>query len=147
MTMIKENKKIIIVTENIGGKIYRLVLWICPAVSFLVAAVSYSYALGYQIDVGGVVHVFVGVIFILIGNYLPKCRQNYTVGIKIPWTIDDEDNWNKTHRMAGILWMFAGIVMIANLLFQSEIIMFSAIIICVAVPVIYSYILYVKKNK
>ena len=42
------------------------------------------------------------------GNYLPKSRQNYTIGIKLPWTLADVDNWNKTHRLAGALWIAAG---------------------------------------
>ena len=43
---------------------------------------------------------------------MPKCRQNYTMGIKLPWTLADEDNWNRTHRMAGYVWTAGGILML-----------------------------------
>ncbi len=50
--------------------------------------------------------------FIVIGNYLPKCKQNYTFGIKTPWTLNNEDVWNDTHRFTGILWVISGIIML-----------------------------------
>lgn len=48
-------------------------------------------------------------VFLVVGNYLPKTRQNYTIGIMIPWTPANEENWNRTHRFAGYLWMSGGI--------------------------------------
>ena len=55
-----------------------------------------------------------GLVFIIIGNYLPKCKQNYTVGIKLPWTLNSEENWNKTHRLAGYVFMLCGIMQIVD---------------------------------
>ena len=57
-------------------------------------------ALDYSIDANLILEILMGALLIIIGNYLPKCRQNYTIGIKIPWTLADEDNWNRTHRPA-----------------------------------------------
>ena len=56
------------------------------------------------------INALMAVILIVIGNYLPKCRQNYTIGIKLPWTLADEDNWNYTHRMAGKWWILGGVL-------------------------------------
>ena len=98
--------------KNISSKIYRLVLCICPLVSVWVGAVIYGNALGYTnlMNMDVLTNVLLGVIFIAVGNYLPKCRQNYTVGIKLPWTLADEGNWDYTHRMAGKLWVVGGVL-------------------------------------
>ena len=58
--------------------------------------------------------MIVGIVFVVSGNYLPKSRQNYTIGIKLPWTLADVDNWNKTHRLAGALWIAAGIFVLVR---------------------------------
>ena len=72
--------------QNISEKLVQLTLWICPAVSLFVGISMYLSALGFAINVSRLGMVFVGLIFIVIGNYLPKCRHNYTVGIRLPWT-------------------------------------------------------------
>ena len=90
--------------------------------------------------------ILVGVVFIIIGNYLPKCRQSYTVGIKLPWTLASEDNWNRTHRMAGGLWMVGGaVVLLMGLTGKAYVAVFlSVTAVMVLVPTIYSYLLYRK---
>ena len=50
--------------------------------------------------------------FIGLGNYMPKLKQNYTIGIKVPWTLNSEENWNMTHRMAGKVYVVAGVISI-----------------------------------
>ena len=49
-------------------------------------------------------------LFIVIGNYLPKIRQNNTIGIRIVWTLQDEENWNATHSFSGRIWGTSGIL-------------------------------------
>lgn len=92
--------------------------------------------------------ILVGVVFIIIGNYLPKCRQSYTVGIKLPWTLDSEENWNRTHRMAGGLWMAGGaVLMLLSLLGQISVFIFLPVVLVMTlVPTVYSYLLYRKLN-
>lgn len=134
--------------ENVPGKIFALVLWICPAVSLFGAALTYSGALGYPLDVPLFSMLLTGLMFVIVGNYLPKCRQNYTVGIKLPWTLSDEDNWNRTHRLAGPLWVAAGVVTIlaAFVRIGQAWVIIAALTAAVLVPVIYSAALYLKKR-
>ena len=54
----------------------------------------------------------VGAFFIGMGNYLPRVRQNYTLGIKTPWALDDPDNWRRTHRFGGACFMVVGVSLI-----------------------------------
>lgn len=135
--------------ENISWKIYSMVLWICPTVSIIVAVMMYAPSLGYEVNVSFLMMLFIAVLTIVIGNYLPKCRHNYTVGIRLPWTMADEDNWNRTHRMAGPLWIVGGFVMLANVFirFKTEAVFVAVLIIAALVPTVYSFLLYRRKRK
>lgn len=130
--------------KNVSGKVFGLVLWICPLMSVLVGVITYAHALGAELKVNIIMPLVLGIVFIIIGNYLPKCKQNYTVGIKIPWTLGDEENWNKTHRLAGILWVIGGIVICVTSFLGSLVIFFSVVMIIAVVPMIYSYFYYRK---
>lgn len=132
--------------DNISKKMLTLIFWIIPIISLFVAIAIYGYALGFQTNFGVYGMAFVGVLLIIVGNYLPKCRQNYTLGIKIPWTLSDEENWNHTHRMAGFLWVAGGFVVMANIFLQWKWLFFVIIAVIVIVPVGYSYLHYRKHN-
>lgn len=132
--------------QNVNDKMFTLVLWIIPVISLLCNSMVYVTALGHKISVEIIMPLFMGALFVVIGNYLPKCKQSYTVGIKLPWTLDDEENWNKTHRLAGFLWVISGIVIMATAFLGVFWIFFVLLIPMVIIPFVYSYILY-KKNK
>ena len=132
--------------QGVNSKIFTLVLWVCPVLSLLCMTATYAAALGYDIRVEFIIPLFMGVLFLIIGNYLPKCKQNYTIGIKIPWTLNDEDNWNKTHRFAGAVWTVCSVVVIIGAFFKKVVVFttFIPIAVMVIVPMIYSYIYYRK---
>ena len=116
-------------------------------VFFLVALHGFilSFSMGYQADVRTVVFFLVGALFLLVGNHLPNARQNYTFGIRNPWTLHSEVVWKKTHRIGG--WMFAGLglfSMVAALVSHPTIIwMFIGCTVAVALGLnIYSYLLH-----
>ena len=130
--------------ENHSHKVLQLILWIIPAISLVLFAVTYATALGKAVPIELVMPVLIGFIFAVIGNYLPKCRQNYTIGIKIPWTLNSEENWNRTHRFAGRLWTVCGLLIILTGFLGS----FWFILVCtipmVIAPLVYSYMLHRK---
>ena len=135
--------------KNISPKVYRLILCICPLVSIYVGATVYGNALGYKgVNSTVWINALMAVILIVTGNYLPKCRQNYTIGIKLPWTLADEDNWNYTHRMAGKWWIAGGVLtFLAG--FQSWVdpvyVSLTIIVIVALIPAVASY-LYFRKH-
>ena len=135
--------------QNISGKMLTLVYWICPVVSVLTSAVVYASALNVEIRMDIWPMILIGVLFIVMGNWLPKCRPNYTVGIRLPWTIHSEDNWRKTHRMAGPVWIAGGLITwISAFLGKCGWILFAAVLILmVAAPMVYSFQLYRKSGK
>lgn len=90
-----------------------------------------------------------GFLFAVMGNLMPKIRQNYFIGIKTPWALEDEDNWRRTHRMAGRLWFAAGLLMMLLNVLPKEILTGSILGLASAmalVPYIYSYSLFRSKR-
>ena len=128
-------------------KMFHLVLWICPVLSLVLNALVYATALGYPLDVEIIMPLLVGMMFIIVGNLLPKCRQSYTMGIKLPWTLHNEENWNKTHRLGGKIWVIGGIITMSTAFIGSFWILLGVLIVMVAAPTIYSYCLYRKQGK
>ena len=107
-------------------------------------------SLGYEMNVGLVVIYLTIIMFLVFGNYMGKLKSNYFVGIKTAWTLESPDIWNKTHRFAGKLWVSLSFVMIAIGLFIPmnilTIIYFVYIGIIALVPIVYSYVLHVRKR-
>ncbi|MGL4624331.1 MAG: SdpI family protein [Culicoidibacterales bacterium] len=104
-------------------------------------------SLGVALDVDMMIRAGVSLLLVFIGNYLGKMKQNYTIGIKTPWTLANTEVWNRTHRMAGHLWVGLGTIMFVSAFFSgalSSTIFVSCIFIMVIVPMIYSYVLYKK---
>ena len=100
----------------------------------------------------GIRYIFagVGLLFCLIGNYMHNMKPNYFAGLRVPWTLNNEENWRKTHLLAGKLW-FAGGLLIAILCVLlpdtlSLIMFFVLTLVLILIPVIYSYRMY-KNNK
>ena len=129
---------------NHPEKILHLVLWIIPVINALLSVLVYATALGEEVRVEVIMPVFIGLVFTIVGNYLPKCKQNYTIGIKIPWTLNSEENWNRTHRLAGWVWVGGGVVMLLSGFLGIFWLTMVPVVIMVAVPFIYSYILHKK---
>ena len=91
-----------------------------------------------------------GLAFAGMGLYMPKIKQNYFAGFKLPWTLDNEDNWNATHKIAGKVWLYGGVIQFfAGLVFSSVasfVIFFIAMVVMVLVPTIYSYRMFKNGN-
>ena len=130
--------------DNHPSKVVHLVLWIVPVLSVVLHAVTYAAALGKEVRMEMVMPIVIGLVLAIVGNYLPKCKQNYTIGIKLPWTLSSEENWNKTHRFAGRLWVICGIVIILTGFFGGFWIFLGIVLLMVIAPFLYSYILYRK---
>lgn len=133
--------------QNISDKVFLLMLYICPAAGMFGSIVMYTGALNLPVSVNMIGNLFLGIVFIAAGNYMPKTRQNYTIGIKIPWALNDEENWNKTHRFAGIVWVICGAVLIINAFLDIIWIVPASIAVAALLPTAYSFLLYVRNSK
>lgn len=86
----------------------------------------------------------IGVLFAALGNYFQTIKSNYFIGIRTPWTLENETVWKKTHKLGGKLWFVGGIaIVVCSLMLNSElnIIVFLAITAVISiVPIVYSYL-------
>lgn len=133
--------------QNISDKMFLLVLFIVPSVAIFMCVIIYSAAFGINVSATMLGYLFLGLVFIILGNYMPKSRQNYSIGIKLPWTLSDTENWNKTHRLGGIVWLLCGIVLLLNIFLNIVWLVPVCIFTAVLLPTVYSFLLYKQKTK
>lgn len=82
-------------------------------ITFLLMACSWLSTLaglGYDVNIHTLIPLIIGVLFLALGNHMPKIRSNYFFGIKTPWTLANDDVWRKTHKMGGIIFCIMGIM-------------------------------------
>ena len=128
-------------------KMKKIVLWICPVVSWVGAYTTYAAALDKDLSkMESWVSLLLGVVFVIVGNYLPKIKQNYYLGIKLPWTYASEENWNKTHRLGGKVWVSGGILFIINALLNIKGVEIVLAVAMILIPTVYSYLYSRKEN-
>ena len=134
--MIKDPK-----SSNISSKIQVLIYWIIPFVSCLSMISIFGESLGYSMMSGLLAQIFMGVVMIVIGNYLPKTHRNYIIGIRLPWTLENDGNWRKTHRLAGKIWVLGGLLLFLNSFVQIYVywVFFLTLLLVVLMPGVYSY--------
>ena len=132
--------------SSISKKMLNIVLWICPVLSLLGNTYVLMTALGHtqNFPIITMVSLLLGGLFLYIGNYLPKCTQSYTIGIKLPWTLADEGNWNATHRFGGWIWTIGGVVILATCMWSNIILIVSCLTIMAIAPTVYSLVYYLK---
>jgi uncharacterized membrane protein len=100
-------------------------------------------ALGLPVAMQRVVPVGVGVLFVVIGNLLPRARPNWFVGIRTPWTLSSDRVWEKTHRFGGHVFVAGGIVIVLAALAMTQwahIVLVTVVLLCTASVLTYSYV-------
>ncbi len=97
-------------------------------------------AKGIEVDHIRIVTVGVGLLLVIIGNYLPKTRRNYIMGLRTPWALADERVWDKTHRFAGPLFMLGGACAVAGAFFGTEQTHIGVLVIAALVPAVMSFV-------
>jgi len=119
-------------------RVIRVVLVIILSAVYFTSAYS---ALGYRIDMSRIGSLIIPFMLIGFGSAMGKLRHNYFVGIRTPWTLADEEVWNKTHQLGGKLWLIAGIIGLFASFFSGTwvaVLMFVLLITAVIVPIVYS---------
>lgn len=129
--------------EAMGNKFYTIRL-----ITALFLAVLFSFII-YSVKEESLVNpnylfVILGAFFVLLGNYFKTIKPNYFVGIRTPWTLENETIWKNTHLFAGKLWVAGGfIIIISSFIFGEKIalpIFFIITAIITLIPVGHSYI-------
>jgi len=131
-------------------KVYNLFRYLLILILWAIYLISSFNALGYNVRVEIWIPLIIGLLFIVLGNYMGKIKPNWFMGIRTPWTLSNDQVWSKTHRLGGKMFMLMGLLFILNPLlpFQSLTWMLIVPITLVAlVPIIYSYVLFKKIKK
>lgn len=131
-------------------KSYSVIVSLLITFFLILHVVTLLAAMGYKVSIDKIVPSIVGILFIVIGNYLPKSKSNYFYGIKTPWTLSSDVSWRKTHRLGGKLFIISGVVIILSSFFLDGnvkiVTVMIAIFATVIVPLIGSYF-YAKNDK
>lgn len=133
--------------SNITDRNFKLVLWIAPLLSVILSVLCFAYSINNTVPVVTVLIVFMGVLFIVTGNLMPKVKQNYSIGIKIPPTLHDKDNWYKTHRFAGKIWVMGGVAICLTAVLENIFVFMAITLVIVFAPMVYSYAIAHKSSK
>ena len=128
-----------------------VMLWIIPIITLLYNGIARLVNMGADMEnlFMAVIYYGTGLLFMVIGNYLPKVKQNNTIGIRVVWSLMDEENWNATHRFSGKLWMASGILCMLCGLFRESmaalVVYIISIMAAAIISILYSYLFYKKK--
>lgn len=133
--------------DNSSRVIRQAAKWVVPVISVIFMPLNIVLALGAKIPIAMIGTALAGIVIVICGNYLPKNRQNYTIGFKLPWTLNSEENWNKTNRFAGFVWVIGGLIIIANAFLSKWVLSIPVLFSLVILPVLYSFIIYQAENK
>jgi len=128
-------------------KAYKVLMNILVPFLIVIHWITIFAALGHQISVARIIPIGVGILFMVIGNYMGQIRPNYTFGIKIPWTLADETVWKKTHRVGSFAFILSGLIfIIAGIINKpySFVLAISSIFITLIYTFVYSYLEYKK---
>ncbi len=132
-------------------RLRRIAFAVVVFMSALLVVIIYSSLSGAVKFTTGFIFSGTGLLFAVIGNYMPNLKPNYFAGLRLPWTLENPENWKKTHQLAGRLWFAGGILLAIVCLFLTPvaaIIVFSVVMLTITIiPAVYSFKVYRKQKR
>jgi len=128
-------------------ELQKFFLFFIPVLSSYMMTLVYLKALGKEVRMDLWLSFLMGLVFLIVGNYLPKCRRNRTMGIRVKWTLASEENWNYTHRIGGFCWVLCGFATLIGGIAGRAWLLFPCIMAAAFVPILVSYVYYLKNEK
>lgn len=131
------------------SKVYHVFKGMIVVFMSLVYFAASLNGLGYNVPIQTYVPFLIGLMFIVLGNYMSKIKPNWFMGIRTPWTLSSEEVWNKTHRFGAKVFMFGGVVLMCmNVLpvgFRMPLFIVAVVTMSLG-TVVYSFIIYKKEE-
>lgn len=131
-------------------RLHRLAFGLVVFITALLCMIIYSGVSGNISLNTGLVFAGVGLLFAFIGNYMHNIKPNYFAGFRLPWTLENEENWRRTHHLAGKLWFGGGLLLAVICLFLAPkpamIVFFTIMFIVTVIPVVFSYRLFRRQK-
>lgn len=131
-------------------KINSVVIWLIPVLSNFTFWISYALVFrGMKLNMMQLMSWLFAGIYLVLGNYLPKCRPNSVVGFRVKWTASTEENWNATHRLAGHCYVVCGFLMLIGSFLPEKAAegLAALLVLSNAIPLVYSYAFYKKQQR
>lgn len=123
-------------------KAFALVIWILPLISLMTMGFTWCVAMGQTFSALRLMGIVLGILFAVFGNFMPKFRRNSTLGIRVRWTLQSEENWNATHRFGGKVWTVCGTALVCCIFLPEKwvpILLPAVMIPMAALPILYSW--------
>jgi len=135
--------------EAMGNKFYNIKFSLTLFMSVLALFILYS-SKTHSFTNPNIIVLLIGLLFVILGNYMKTLKPNYFIGIRTPWTLESETVWKKTHKMAGKYWFFGGLLIIIFSLILDKKLNTTLFIIITSIialtPIVYSYLLFKKTD-
>ena len=136
--------------QTMGNKYHNLKFLMVLFMSALAVFIIYS-AKEQSITNPSFIYLAIGLLFMLLGNYMKIIKANYFIGIRTPWTLEYESIWKSTHKLASKIWFVGGLAIVISSLTTNKdfngIFFISVITLLAIIPVVYSYMEYRKLKK
>ncbi|MEW9121980.1 MAG: SdpI family protein [Thermotaleaceae bacterium] len=129
------------------AKAYSIAQWMVVLLLIYIQWIAIAAGLGYGIDTGIAIRLALGVVFIVLGNFMSQIRHNYFFGIRNPWTLSNEQVWKKTHRVGGYGFVIVGAISILTFFLKGSVAFMVTMVslgIMVSITFVYSYLAYKK---
>ena len=137
-------------TKQQNPKALNIVFWIIPVISVFSSCTIYAGALGGGVQLLRFTPLLMGVLFLVIGNTMPKITPNFYLGIKTPWTFYTEENWHATHRFCGKITVLCGLLAMCGVFFPVKLFPVTLtipIVLMTSAAFLYPYLYYRKQVK
>lgn len=131
-------------------KTYNLITFTLMVFFFGLNIITLLSSFDIDVPMNIVMMISIGILFIVLGNYLQTVQPNYFVGVRTPWTLDNEYVWRKTHRLSSRVFAIGGLIMILSVFLPSEwsiFIVFGTIFFITLVPILYSFFIFKNTPK
>ncbi|KWX80470.1 SdpI family protein [Paenibacillus jilunlii] len=123
---------------------YKMIRLAIAALFDAMLVLTVSYGLDQSIPAGKIAMVAIGLLFIVVGNFMPQIRDNYFTGIRTAWTLASPEVWRKTHRFSGRMWMIGGLLIALGAFLPKSLsisMIIAALVIAIILPFAYSWLI------
>ena len=134
---------------KMGTKYFAVKLLMTAFMSAVAFILIYT-SVKTEIKTEKLIAILMGFLMVVFGNYMPSFKPNYFIGVRTPWTLESEPNWQATHRFAGWTWVTTGLFVFLLALFVNKhfVYQLSILLIMLAAlaPIVYSFIYYLRNK-
>ncbi len=125
------------------GPVYVGLMLVIQGFVLVIGLATLLTGAGYPVPVPMLVMVCVGLLFMVLGNYMGKLRKNFFIGIRTPWTLASDAVWERTHRLGGWTFMLGGVLFVVAAFTGGGMwLPIVAVVIAAVVPMAYSWFIY-----